>query len=117
MLMWAAEKNVLSANLTAKRWTTRDFKFLAGQLSQIVSNISSRFNFGDEVTGTCIIPPSNISVSKWSNSSLKVLLNANCSLYIRETKVVEWNMRMGLEIEAITYQSYLDFWVRSYTKP
>lgn len=97
LITYFIENKFLDSELSREIWTTRNFKFTAGELANIFSNISGTFGAYEQAKGACNTTEwQKVSVKKGSNTTFNVSYPTKCYLNISGTKIVEFNMTVTL---------------------
>ena len=114
MIRYAISNNILDSDLDPKLWKSTMFRFFAGDIYPIFPLLQSRFLANDPVDGKCSAIQDWLKVEKSTFYTFNVSIQFNCSLEIHRKKVVDFNLKLKLEISGKPNQNSIDFLLKNY---
>jgi hypothetical protein len=96
-------------------WSTKTFKYSVEDLSQVLSNLSSKIPPYANINGTCEPDANSINIYRETeNSSFNVQMVSKCYLNVRETKLIEITINLNTIVFPKFFEDSFDVWMRGY---
>ena len=93
-MRYAVEKNLWDTELNEEDWSTASFKFLAGDLYEVIPKLKDRYSPTTKLQGDCKASLSGFfsdSFRCYDNETIRATVLFNCRLYYHSDELVNFS--------------------------